>query len=180
MRGRVLEDEGFTATGDADSRWRTSCASGSDWSPTRCPARASTRAAAPPRAVTDREGYFRLELATRAKAGWNPVELQLAENPRVRAQAGVLVPSLKARFGVISDIDDTIVASNVTNKLRMIFHRGAGQRAHAQTLSGVAAFYRAACESQSHFSMSPKARGTCTRRSSSTSKSRDCRSDRCF
>ena len=145
VRGRVLEDEGFTATGDADSRWRNLVRFWkrleSDEVPgARVYARSGGGAA---EAVTDREGYFRLELATRAKAGWNPVELQLAENPRVRAQAGVLVPSLKARFGVISDIDDTIVASNVTNKLRMIFTVALTNARTRKPFPGVAAFYRA-------------------------------------
>jgi phosphatidate phosphatase APP1 len=36
------------------------------------------------------------------------------------ATARVLVPSKKARFGVISDIDDTVVYSDVTRKLRMV------------------------------------------------------------
>ena len=145
LRGRVLEDEGFTATADADSRWRNLVRFWkrleSDEVPgARVRARCGRAAA---EAVTDREGYFRLELATRAKAGWNPVELELADDPRVRAKAGVLVPSAKARFGVISDIDDTIIASNVTNKLRMIYTVAFTNARTRKPFAGVAAFYRA-------------------------------------
>ena len=145
VRGRVLEDEGFTATGDADSRWRNLIHFWKRLESDEVPgARVRARCGrAGAEALTDREGYFRLELATRAKAGWNPVELELADNPRVKAKAGVLVPSREARFGVISDIDDTIVASNVTNKLRMIFTVALTNARTRKPFPGVAALYRA-------------------------------------
>ncbi len=145
VRGRVLEDEGFTATGDADSRWRNLIHFWKRLESDEVPgARVRARCGrADTEALTDREGYFRLELATRAKAGWNPVELELADNPRVKAKAGVLVPSREARFGVISDIDDTIVASNVTNKLRMIFTVALTNARTRKPFPGVAALYRA-------------------------------------
>ena len=145
VRGRVLEDEGFTATGDADSRWRNLIHFWKRLESDEVPgARVRARCGrADAEALTDREGYFRLELATRAKAGWNPVELELADNPRVKAKAGVLVPSREARFGVISDIDDTIVASNVTNKLRMIFTVALTNARTRKPFPGVAALYRA-------------------------------------
>lgn len=145
VRGRVLEDEGFTATGDADSRWRNLIHFWKRLESDEVPgARVRARCGrAGAEALTDREGYFRLELATRAKAGWNPVELELADNPRVKAKAGVLVPSREARFGVISDIDDTIVASNVANKLRMIFTVALTNARTRKPFPGVAALYRA-------------------------------------
>lgn len=145
VRGRVLEDEGFTATGDADSRWRNLIHFWKRLESDEVPgARVRARCGrAGAEALTDREGYFRLEFATRAKAGWNPVELELADNPRVKAKAGVLVPSREARFGVISDIDDTIVASNVTNKLRMIFTVALTNARTRKPFPGVAALYRA-------------------------------------
>src|SRR6185295_17596786 len=71
--------------------------------------------------TTDREGYFRAGLATReAKPGWNAVEVGLAGDPATRAQAEVLVPSPRARFGVVSDLDDTVIQSNVLHKVRMV------------------------------------------------------------
>src|SRR5688572_33436148 len=70
VRGRVLEDEGFTATGDADSRWRNLVRFWKRLESDEVPgARAYARCGGgAAEAVTDREGYFRLELATRAKA----------------------------------------------------------------------------------------------------------------
>ncbi len=145
VRGRVLEDEGFTMAADADSRWRNLVRFWKRLESDEVPgARVRARCGrAGAEALTDGEGYFRLELATRAKAGWNAVEVELAEDPRVKAKAGVLVPSMKARFGVISDIDDTIVASNVTHKLRMIFTVALSNARTRKPFAGVAAFYRA-------------------------------------
>jgi phosphatidate phosphatase APP1 len=37
----------------------------------------------------------------------------------VRATAEVMVPAATARFGIISDIHDTVLWTNVTNKLNM-------------------------------------------------------------
>ena len=145
VRGRVLEDEGFTATGDADSRWRNLVHFWKRLESDEVPgARVRARCGrAIAEALTDREGYFRIELTARGKAGWNAVELELADDPKIEAKAGVLVPFARARFGVISDIDDTIVASNVTNKLRMIFTVALTSARTRKPFPGVAAFYRA-------------------------------------
>jgi len=98
-----------------------------------------------PQGITtaDREGYFRVELAGRFAQGWNEVELELAERPEVRATARALVPSPAARFGVISDIDDTVVYSNVTRKLRMVLMLALSNARTRKPFAGVAAFYRA-------------------------------------
>src|SRR5919199_1538593 len=74
--------------------------------------------------VADGEGFFglRFELAAPPNAAprWHPVELELLwpEEAGVRATGCVLVPA-GARFGVISDLDDTVVRSNVTSFLKM-------------------------------------------------------------
>jgi len=55
----------------------------------------------------------------------------------------VLVPSPRARFGLISDIDDTIVSSNVTRKVRMVLTVALTNARTRKPFPGVAAFYRA-------------------------------------
>ena len=51
--------------------------------------------------------------------------------------------ALRARFAVISDIDDTVLASDVTSKFRMML-KVVLSNAHTRTpFAGVAAFYRA-------------------------------------
>jgi phosphatidate phosphatase APP1 len=136
--GRVLEDEGFTS---GEGRWRNLVhfikRLESDEVPFAKILVSERRHAA------DREGYFRVALSGRFAAGWNDVALRLADNPEVRATARVLVPSPAARLGVISDIDDTVVYSHVTRKLRMILTVALSSARQRKPFAGVAAFYRA-------------------------------------
>jgi phosphatidate phosphatase APP1 len=146
--GRVLEDEGFRPAADADARWRNLVRFykrlESDEVPgARLRARFLGRET---ETATDREGYFRLDIATRGRIGpgmWQDVALELVEFPSVRATARVLVPPKRARFGVISDIDDTIVSSHVGNRLRMILTAALSNARTRKPFAGVAAFYRA-------------------------------------
>jgi len=92
----------------------------------------------------DGEGYFRLELEVRGiEAGWHEVELELADDRSVHALGRVVVPSAKAQFGVVSDIDDTVVYSHVTSKLRMLLTVAMSNAHSRKPFEGVAAFYRA-------------------------------------
>jgi phosphatidate phosphatase APP1 len=97
--------------------------------------------------VADKEGYFSFAINTRGRLGpglWQEVALELVE-PRadVRASGHVLVPSTRARFGVVSDIDDTILYSHVTRKLRMLLTAALANARMRKPFKGVAAFYRA-------------------------------------
>jgi phosphatidate phosphatase APP1 len=139
--GRVLEDEGFRPAADADSRWRNLIRFWKRLESDEVPgARVRARGT---EAVTDREGYFHLELEGSFRAGWNKVPLELLHPARARAMGRVLVPAKKARFGLISDIDDTVVYSNVTRKLRMILTAAFSNARTRKPFKGVAAFYRA-------------------------------------
>ena len=55
----------------------------------------------------------------------------------------VLVPSAAAKFGIISDIDDTVISSNVGNKLKMILTVILSNEHTRKPFEGVAGFYRA-------------------------------------
>jgi phosphatidate phosphatase APP1 len=100
--------------------------------------------------TADEEGFFDLrfdlEEPLEDGTGWHPVEIELLW-PRTgeagaRARGSVLVPA-GARFGIISDLDDTVLRSSVTDLLRM------GRivllsNAHTRLpFEGVADFYRA-------------------------------------
>lgn len=142
--GRVLQDEGIRPAASADSRLRNLAAFfkrlESDEVPgARIRATAGRRTA---EAVSDREGYFRLTLPG-GKPGWNPVQLELVRDPSIRAGAEVLVPSPRARFAVISDIDDTIVQTDVTRRVRMLLTVALGNARTRRPFAGAAAFYRA-------------------------------------
>src|SRR5688572_4496682 len=100
--------------------------------------------------VSDHEGHFgaTLDIAAALPGGWHPVDVELLEpKPRsgraVRARADVLVPAGNARFGVISDIDDTVVWSDIGRKLRMLAMLMRGNARTRKPFKGVAAFYQA-------------------------------------
>ena len=143
----MLEDEGLRTATDRDSRWRNLIhfwkRLESDEVPgARLRARLLGREV---EGVTDREGYFKLEINPRGRLGpgqWQDVELEL-EDFNAQATARVLVPSPRARFGLISDIDDTIVSSNVTRKVRMLLTVALTSARTRKPFPGVAAFYRA-------------------------------------
>lgn len=102
-------------------------------------------------AVTDAEGYFRAKLPLTPPLqfpDWLKVNVNLTtpaayQQEAVSAEAEVLIPPLDASFGVISDIDDTVVLTHATNFLkmaRMVFLKNARSR---MPFPGVAAFYQA-------------------------------------
>ncbi|MET0964735.1 MAG: phosphatase domain-containing protein, partial [Noviherbaspirillum sp.] len=83
-----------------------------------------------------------------AAAGWHSVMLTLLDPaPRAgqppEAETRVLVPPASARFGVISDIDDTVLWSNVTSKFRMLKMLAMSNAHTRKPFKGVSAFYRA-------------------------------------
>lgn len=101
---------------------------------------------------TDRDGYYefdvRLTTPLDADRLWHPVEVELLDEVvkgqgRVTATGEVLVPPADSAFGIISDIDDTIVKSHATDLLkiaRITFLNNARTRL---PLPGVSEFYRA-------------------------------------
>jgi phosphatidate phosphatase APP1 len=135
--GRVLEDEGFVSR---DGRWRNLVDFFKRMESDEVP---HARLRICGRALrADREGYFRAEVRGCFGEGWNDIPVELAGRP-VRASARVLVPSSRARFGVVSDIDDTVVYSHVTRKLRMLLTVALSNARTRKPFAGVAAFYRA-------------------------------------
>jgi phosphatidate phosphatase APP1 len=101
--------------------------------------------------LADDEGHFEFDLRLQPPIeadGWQQVELELLSPPprrgqSVKAKAQVLVPPASARFGVISDLDDTVVWSNVRSKLRMLAMLARSNPRTRKPFKGVAAFYRA-------------------------------------
>jgi phosphatidate phosphatase APP1 len=144
--GRVLQDEGFRPTQVAERRWRNLVAFVKRMESDEVPgARVSaTYGGRTVEAVSDRQGYFRVELPTSGLApGWHEIPLQLKRLPQIAETGKVLVPPPDAEFGVISDIDDTIVQSNVMRKLRMVVALALSNSHTRKPFPGVAAFYRA-------------------------------------
>ncbi len=104
--------------------------------------------------TADDEGFFRgwihgaAPAGTSARSAWHDVQLELtapaiADRPMARAIGKVLVPPPSAEFGVISDVDDTIVETDATSLLRMARTVLFGSARTRLPFSGVAAFYHA-------------------------------------
>lgn len=101
--------------------------------------------------VTDSEGYFYLEIRPSDKLPsqlLHEIELHLLEpllknGGMISAVGQVLVPPDTARFGVISDLDDTVLTTNVTNKIKMFLTVALLNEYTRMPFKGVAAFYKA-------------------------------------
>ncbi len=101
---------------------------------------------------TDEEGYFELWMDPPAPAPagalWHEVALEIPDRAApdggpVRATGLVVVPPAGSRFGVISDIDDTVLLTGATTPLRMARTVFLGNARTRAPFPGVAAFYRA-------------------------------------
>jgi phosphatidate phosphatase APP1 len=99
--------------------------------------------------VTDDEGYFLVRLATPPEALTSPwtqgtVELRGDYRGVAEAQADVevLVPAAAARFGVISDVDDTILETGVQRALRMVVQTFTGSALTRTAFPGAPELYR--------------------------------------
>ncbi len=101
--------------------------------------------------VTDEEGYYMINIEPTYPIEtadiWHPVEIKLVHSPipfdnDLKIVAEVLVPPNDAEYGIISDIDDTVVETSATNVLKMsrtVFLHNARTRL---PFAGVSAFYR--------------------------------------
>jgi len=102
-------------------------------------------------AVTDEEGYFTMELAPHQlelQDLWQTLDVELVDAPysfskNIKSTASILIPPPDAEFGIISDIDDTIVKTSATDLIamaRITFLNNAFSRL---PFAGVAEFYNA-------------------------------------
>ena len=145
VRGRVLVDKGITRATAAESPWRNVLNTYRRFASEEVPGArvvASYRDAVG-ESVTDDEGHFEIRLQSELASMefWQEVNLHLPDY-HTTAVAHVLVPSPDAQFGVISDIDDTIVQTNATSMVRMM--RSIMNNAAARLpFEGVSDLYRA-------------------------------------
>ena len=100
---------------------------------------------------TDNEGFFELQFRFDQPVDYattgDKVQLRLLEtktdNDQTEAEGTIFVPHPGAEFGIISDIDDTVLVSNVTHvlaKLKLMLLKDATERS---PFPGIAAFLRA-------------------------------------
>ncbi|MGA7689872.1 MAG: phosphatase domain-containing protein, partial [Jiangellales bacterium] len=97
--------------------------------------------------TTQRRGYAAATLTVPGLApGWHRVEATLlpdgAAAEVVTGRGRVLVPHPDAPFAVISDIDDTVLRSRVTEGLRAVLATLVGDANRRDAIPGMASFYR--------------------------------------
>ena len=153
VSGRVLRDLPLAAARPDDALWRNLLATVRRFDSREIAgARVRVSLANDVRVVTtDAEGYFRATLTPSAPVTadltWHRVKVELlplsAEDRLEESAAEVLVPSRHAVFGVISDVDDTVVRTDATQLLRMMRTVFLGNARTRLPFPGVAAFYRA-------------------------------------
>lgn len=89
--------------------------------------------------MSDQEGYFRLDAAaTRLLPGWHLLE---ATSETARAQGRVLLAPPENTYALISDLDDTILISNVTDKSQLLSNTLLKNYAQRAAVPGAAEYY---------------------------------------
>ncbi len=154
VRGRVMEDKGITKSDDSDTVWdnivnmykrfESDEVAGARLSILFDGKKYET--------VSDDEGYFYFDIKPEKPfpedRHWFEAEIELLESPipmknKVKTVALIFVPPKQAEFGVISDIDDTVIESFATNRVKMaktVFLKNSRSRV---PFEGVSAFYKA-------------------------------------
>lgn len=159
LKGRVLRHKGITSPLDTDNWWVNLLNVYKRYDSDEIPdalLRASFGGETV-EAVTDVEGYFYFELHApvlpKGVESWYDVELELLDYPGRKnnpaepmdhkATGKVIVPPADAQFGVISDIDDTVLRTDVLDLVAMARNTFL-MNAHTRLpFEGVAAFYHA-------------------------------------
>lgn len=154
LKGRVLENEGVTPPEDNDSLWENLVNMYRRFESDEIPyARLRARYGDIEQELTaNEEGYFEVRFHPDQPPPrdqlWQQIELELLAplrpgDPPVRAEGQVFVAPPSARFGVISDIDDTVLQTDAAHLLRMARTVFLGNARTRLPFKGVGAFYRA-------------------------------------
>ena len=94
---------------------------------------------------TDSEGYFRLEMSVpeQYKAGWQQIYADMQGN--LSRGKALIVPE-KNIVGLISDLDDTILVSEVLSKRRLLSNTFLKNPMQRKTFPGAAELYRSVAQ----------------------------------
>lgn len=153
VMGRALRDPGVTEATDTDNWLRNLANSYKRIETDELPgARVRVTWGSVAQELTaDDEGFFRamLPLSTPAPpdAGhWHNAHIKLLEPAPVTGGeviAQTMVPPVDAQFGIISDLDDTVIKTGATDVIRMVRATLLGNARTRVPFPGVAAFYAA-------------------------------------
>ncbi len=154
LLGRVLKDKGIGISKLEDSRWRNfkkMYKRFMTWEIPNAKLEASIDSIKKT-TTTDEEGYFefKIELSQPLISGnsWQKVRVELLSEivknqPAPVVDAYVFIPSENVEFGVISDIDDTVVPTGATRLWEMFKTTFLGNAQTRIPFQGVASFYQA-------------------------------------
>lgn len=132
-RGRILENKGIVASG-RDSHWRNLLNSYHRFESDEVPNQSLQLSYMGHKFIqtSDEEGYFKID--TPLSIPFKPnnsifqdifFELLFPDGIRPKKikviKGQILVPNSMAEYGVISDLDDTLLKSNVVSKIKMIY-----------------------------------------------------------
>jgi len=151
LRGRVLEASALERSLPADTAFRSFRRMLRRFFSRELPA-ATVRAELGTSSVggiTDDEGYFDLALVSPDLSGsgaWKSAEVAVLQAEvrglvPVRATAEILIPGPDAQLGIISDIDDTILQTHVTQRLKMIWVTLSGSAFTRMPFEGTSELY---------------------------------------
>lgn len=165
VRGRVLEASVLERSLPADSRFRSFRRMLRRFNSRELP-EASVRAelgASEALGVTDEEGYFDLPIRSALLPGagdWLTAYVQVLSSQvpglvPVRTAVEILVPGALAELGVISDIDDTVLQTHVTQRLKMIWVTLSGSPFTRMPFEGTSELYRALAAGASGHAANP-------------------------
>jgi phosphatidate phosphatase APP1 len=114
--------------------------------------------------LTDDEGYFDLEMqpgsTPAADHDFSHAIVTFKSCPvpgatAARGAAEILIPSPVAELGIVSDVDDTVLQTHVTQKLKMIWVTLSGSPFTRMPFEGTRELYRALCAGASGVANNP-------------------------
>lgn len=154
LRGRVLEQKNVSLSSEKDSVWKNFR---NAWKRFESDEIGGARIRVSKNDVsqeitTDSEGYFAVTLEMPSPVSaltlWHELDVELLSPihpPQgvVKEKGLVMVPPEFARFGVISDMDDTVLQTNAASILQMTKSVLFGNARTRLPFKGVAAFYQA-------------------------------------
>ena len=151
LKGRVIEDTGIKPSHESDRIWDNLLNMYRRFESDEVPnASLIARYQNIEQEVSaNEEGFFEasffFEQPLTSHCSWQDVELELLDlrDEKVIATGQALIVLPQAEFGVISDIDDTVVHTGVTSRLKMLYTVLLKNARTRLPLKGVAKFYKA-------------------------------------
>lgn len=154
VKGRVLESNGLAKPHPEDSTWTNIKAMAKRYLSREVPnvyLKASFQGKQQLIKVTG-DGYFTLQMtydkAVNPMQLWHQVEFELIDRSIGRDEAiigtgEIMIPDQKSEYGIISDIDDTVLISNTTNSIEIVKMALLNNATTRSSFQGVASFYQA-------------------------------------